>query len=85
MTFEKVCGFSHTTHFYNINVNLFVRNKKYIKFRTKVTILLFEVILSLLQPLRPFLDLQIDLRLLKMVPNDSPYPKTLVLAPNSSP
>ena len=77
MTFEKVCGFSHTTHFYNINVNLFVRNKKYIKFRTKVTILLFEVILSLLQPLRPVLDLQIDLMFLKMITNDYPYQKSL--------
>ena len=73
----KVCGFSHTTHFYNINVNLFVRNKKYIKFRTKVTILLFEVILSLLQPLRPVLDLQIDLMFLKMITNDGPYQKSL--------
>ena len=45
-------------------------------FRTKVTKSLFEVVLGLKQPLYPVLDLQIDLKLLKMVPNDSPYPKT---------
>ena len=38
--------------------------------------LLHEVILDLLQPLQPILDLQVNLRRLKMVPNDSPYPKT---------
>ena len=38
--------------------------------------LLHEVILDLLQPLQPILDLQVNLRLLEMVPNDSPYPKT---------
>ena len=40
-----------------------------------------EVVLGFLQPLHPVLDLQVDLRLLKMVPNDFPYPKTLVLPP----
>ena len=50
---------------------------------TKVTISLLEVVLGLLQPLDPVLDLQIDLRLLKMVPNDSPYPKTLGLIPKT--
>ena len=45
-------------------------------FRTKLTISILEVALGLLQPLYPVLDLQIDLRLLKMVPNDSPFPKT---------
>jgi len=45
-------------------------------FRTKVTKSLFEVVLGLKQPLYPVLDLQIDLKLLKMVPNYSPYPKT---------
>ena len=40
-----------------------------LKFRTKVTISLFEVILSLLQPLHPVLDLQIDLSFLKMITN----------------
>ena len=44
--------------------------------RTKVTISLHEVILGLLQTLHPVLGLQIDLRLLKIVSNDSPYPKT---------
>ena len=45
-------------------------------FRTKVTISLQEVILGLLQPLHPVLDLQINMRIVKMVPNDFPYTKT---------
>ena len=45
-------------------------------FTTKLTISLLEVVLGRLQPLYPVLDLQINLRLLKMVPNDFPYPKT---------
>ena len=49
--------------------------------RSWVRISLFEVLLDLLQPLHPVLGLQGDLRLLKMVPNDSPYLKTLVLSP----
>ena len=53
-------------------------------FRTKVTISLLEVGLGLLQPLQPVLCLQMDLRLLKFVPNDSPYPKTSGLTPKSS-
>ena len=43
--------------------------------RTKVTISLLEV--GLLQPLHHFLDLQVDLRLMKMVPTDFQFPKTL--------
>ena len=41
-------------------------------FRTKVTISLLEVVLGLVQPLHPVLDLQIHLRLLKwsqMIPH----------------
>ena len=38
--------------------------------------LLHEVILDLLQSVQAVLDLQVNLRVLKMVPNDSPYPKT---------
>ena len=45
-------------------------------FKTKVTISLLKVALGVLQPLHPVLDLQINLRLVKIVPNDSPYPKT---------
>ena len=33
----------------------------------------------------PFLELQVDLRLLKMVPNDFRCPRTSGLMPNSSP
>ena len=44
-------------------------------FRTQVTISLLEVVLGL-QHLHPVLDLKFDLRLLKMVPNDSSYTKT---------
>ena len=44
-------------------------------FRTKISSLL-EVFLGLLQPLHPVHDLQIYLRLLKVVSNDSSYPKT---------
>ena len=48
------------------------------KTRTKVTISLLEVevVLGLLQPLHLVIDLQVGLRLLKMVPNDFPWPKT---------
>ena len=52
--------------------------------RTRVTISLLEVVLGLLQPLHHFLDLQVDLRLIKMVPNDLPWPKTLGLTPKTS-
>ena len=38
--------------------------------------LLHEVVLDLLQPVQAVLDLQVNLVPLKMVPNDSPYPKT---------
>ena len=38
--------------------------------------LLHEVLLDLLQPIQAVLALQVHLRLLAMVPNDSPYPKT---------
>ena len=51
-------------------------------FRTKVTKSLFEVVLGLKQPLYPVLDLQVNLGPLKMVPNDSPYPKTWGLKKN---
>ena len=45
---------------------------------TTVTVSLLEGVLGLLQPLHPVLDLQVGLRLLKMVPNDFPWPKTWV-------
>ena len=38
--------------------------------------LLREDVLDLLQPIQAVLDLQVNLGPLKMVPNDSPYPKT---------
>ena len=38
--------------------------------------LLREDILDLLQPIQAVLDFQVNLGPLKMVPNDSPYPKT---------
>ena len=38
--------------------------------------LLHEDVLDLLQPVQAVLDLQVKLGPLKMVPNDSPYPKT---------
>ena len=41
-------------------------------FRTKVKMSLLEVVLGFIQPLHPVLDLQIDLRLLNVVPNVSP-------------
>ena len=43
-------------------------------FRTKVTISILEVILGLLQPLHPVLELRVELRLMEMVPNDFPFP-----------
>ena len=42
---------------------------------------LLEVLLDLLQLLHPVLGLQVYLKLLNMVPNDSQYPKALVLSP----
>ena len=53
---------------------------KSIMFRAKVRNFLLEVVLD---HLHPILDLQVDLRLLKMVPNDSPWPKTLGLTPKT--
>ena len=44
--------------------------------RMLLTKLLHEVVLDLLQHVQPVLDLQVNLRPLEMVPNDSPYPKT---------
>ena len=38
--------------------------------------LLHEVLLDLLQPVQAVHDLQVNLRPLELVPNDSPYPKT---------
>ena len=46
--------------------------------RTKFTVSLLDVVLGLLQPLHPVLDLQDGVRLLKMVPNDFPWTKTWV-------
>ena len=45
--------------------------------------LLHEVLLDLLQPVQAVLGLQDHLRPLRMVPNDSPYPKTWVLKKES--
>ena len=44
--------------------------------------LLHEDVLDLLQPVQAVLDLQVNLGPLKMVPNDSPYPKTWGLKKN---
>ena len=49
--------------------------------RSWIRISLLEVLLDLLQPLHPVLGLQVDLRLLKMVPNESPCSKTLGMTP----
>ena len=48
------------------------------RLRTEVIVSLLDVVLGLLQPLHPVHDLQVGLRLLKMVPNDCPCPKTWV-------
>ena len=53
-------------------------------FRTKVIFSLLEEVLGLLQPLHPVLELQIDLWLTKMVPYDSPCPKTWCVTPKLS-
>ena len=45
--------------------------------------LLHEVLLDLLQPVQAVLALQALLGPLRMVPNDSPYPKTWVLKKES--
>ena len=46
--------------------------------------LLHEDVLDLLQPVQAVLDLQVNLGPLKMVPNDSPYPKTWGLKKSGS-
>ena len=51
----------------------------------QVRLSLLEVILGPLQPFHPILDCQVDLRLLKMAPNDSPSPKTWGLTPEPWP
>ena len=38
---------------------------------------IYEVVLGLLQPVNDVLDLQVYLRVLKMVPNNFPYPSDL--------
>ena len=43
--------------------------------------LLLEVLLDLLQPVQAVLSLQVKVRPLEMVSNDSPYPKTWGLTP----
>ena len=43
---------------------------------------LHEDVLDLLQPVLAVLDFQVNLGPLKMVPNDSPYPKTWGLKKN---
>ena len=58
-------GFSHQNQFSR-------------RLRTKVKVSLLEVVLGLLQPLHPVPDLQVGLRLMKMVPNDFSWPKTWV-------
>ena len=40
--------------------------------------LLLDVLLDLLQPIQAVLSLQVNLRPLEIVSNDSPYPKTWV-------
>ena len=44
----------------------------------RVGISLLEVPLDLLQPLNPVLVFQVDPRLLKMIPNESPYPRSML-------
>ena len=56
-----------------VALSLTTKPSHYSMFRTKVLISLLEVVLGLLQPIHPVLHLQINLRLTKMVPNDSPY------------
>ena len=46
--------------------------------------LLHKVIIDLILPVQSVLDLQVNLRLLEMVPIDSPYSKTWGLTPNPS-
>ena len=53
-------------------------------FIIKVPISPLEAVLGLVLPLHTVLVLQIYLRLMKMVPIDYPYPKTLGLIPKSS-
>ena len=47
--------------------------------------LLCEVLLDLLQPIQAVLDLQVNLRPLSVVPNDSPYQKYLGFKKNQVP
>ena len=58
---------------YAVALSLTPKPSHYSMFRTKVLISLLEVVLGLLQPIHPVLHLQINLRLTKIVPTDSPY------------
>ena len=46
-------------------------------FKNKYKIPLLEVVLDILHPVHPLLDLQVDLSIMKMVPNDFTCQKTL--------
>ena len=48
-------------------------------FRTKFTISFLDLVFGLLQPLHHVLDLWVDLRFFKIVPNDFPSPKGVIL------
>ena len=53
-------------------------------FKNKYKIPLLEVVLDILHPVHPLLDLQVDLSIMKMVPNDFTCQKTLGLTPKPS-
>ena len=72
-------------------VNIDVKNKVYMRsrntlrnFQLSLDIWVCSGLLGLLLTLDPVFDLPIDMRLLKIIPNYSPYPKTQGLTPKSS-
>ena len=80
LTFRWVWGFWKWSQMISHGPKHGVRHQNQVSsmFRSKVIISLLEVVLGLLQPLHPVLVLQGSL---KMVPNDSPWPKTWGLTP----
>ena len=77
LTFRWVWGFWKWSQMISHGPKHGVRHQNQVSsmFRSKVIISLLEVVLGLLHPLHLVIDLQVGLRLLKMVPNDFSWPR----------
>ena len=83
LAFRSICGF-WKWFLHNPKHGFWHQSHNYSMFRSwqpQVRISLIEVLLDLLRPIHSVLDLLVDLGLLKIVPNDSPSPRTCFLTP----